>query len=49
VLFALLGYELGITVNNLARIALVSLSAGAVACGAFLVVLRIQRRIDRAT
>lgn len=45
VLFALLGYELGITVGNLTRIALVALLAGFVSLVTFVVVLRLQHRM----
>lgn len=45
VLFALLGYELGITIGNLTRIALVAVIAGLVSLVTFGVVLRLQHRM----
>ncbi len=44
VFFALLGYELGVTVGNLTRISVVAAIAGALAVVTFASVMRLQRR-----
>jgi hypothetical protein len=46
VLFALLGYELGITIGNLGRIALVAGIAGLISVATFAIVLRLQHRLS---
>jgi len=49
VLFALLGYELGFTVNDLARIGAVAVIAALVSVATFSVVFAIQRRTSGLT
>ena len=45
VFFALLGYELGVTLDNLGRIAMVTTIAGLLSTATFALVFRVQRRI----
>lgn len=49
VFFALLGYELGVTINNLGRIALVAGIASGIALATFAAVFAIQHRIADLT
>jgi len=49
VFFALLGYELGMTINNLVKIAAVAGAAGTLSLATFAVVFAIQRRILNLT
>lgn len=49
VFFALLGYELGMTINNLVKIAAVAGAAGTLSLATFAVVFGIQRRILNLT